>query len=353
MVSTVLDEQALKEKQEILRQTRMEKYACQSVAKRALPNERVSNCLRGIVGDSVEIWKHMKTDKTFFGGLMVCGSVWICPVCAAKISERRKNELKCALETHKKLKGNVALLTLTFSHKRSDSLTTLLEAFGKAVTRFMSGKRFNAIRVKMGIIGRVKVTEVTYGANGFHPHAHIALFYTNDEVDLNEWERNMYELWEKACVKEGLETKRKYGLHLQGAEEVAAYLNKHGNWSLEQEMTKSHIKKGKMESMTPFDFLRNFLETNDEKQLKLFREYAAAFKGKRQVHWSRGLKDRFGIMDKADEEIAKEKVEVADLLGILSPEEWRHILHNDKRAQLLNNIEVYGFNAGVVLTLQS
>lgn len=329
---------------------RTSRYACQSVAKKALPNERISNCLSRPVGSEVEVWKHLKTEKAFYNGLMVCGSVWNCPVCAAKISERRKKELQKAFKEHIDSKGYIALLTLTFSHKRTDKLKTTLERFSKATTKFMSGKSYQRIRQDMGIIGRIKVTEVTYGQNGFHPHSHIAIFYEN-EIDLEKMKLRMYSLWSKACEKFGLSSTSKYGLDLQSSEHAAAYLAKHGNWSLEQEMTKGHIKKAKHGSYTPFDFLRAYLETEDDLYLRLFSEYAEAFKGKRQVHWSRGLKNHFDISDKTDEEVAKEKVEQADVLGRLTYNQWKQVLRLDQRAQLLDNIEKYGFDIGLSVTL--
>lgn len=333
-----------------IREVRTHRYAIQSVAKKALPNERVSSCLSRPVGNDIEVWKHLKTEKAFYNGLMVCGSVWVCPVCAAKISERRRKELQSAFKKHVAAGGHVALLTLTFSHKRKDRLKKTLKSFSEATGKFMSGRAYQNIRNDMNLIGRIKVTEVTYGENGFHPHAHIALFYEND-IDLEDIKNRMYELWSKACAKFGLSSSSRYGLDLQSSEHAAAYLSKHGNWSLEQEMTKGHIKQGKKGSLTPFDFLRMYLETENDIYLKLYIEYAEAFKGKRQVHWSRGLKKHFEIEDKDDEELAKEKVEQADFLGRLTYDQWKQVLRSDQRAQLLDNIEKYGFDIGLSVTL--
>ena len=92
VISTVCDDSKIDEKNDVLevqRAIRFERYAMQSVAKDLLPNERVKICLRHVAGDNVEVRKHLKTEKAFYSGLMVCGSVWMCPVCASKISERR------------------------------------------------------------------------------------------------------------------------------------------------------------------------------------------------------------------------------------------------------------------------
>ena len=333
---------------EKLRLIRAERYAMQSVAKRALPNERVSMCLRKINGSYVDVFKHRKTHKAFYANLMVCGSVWTCPVCAAKISERRRLELQQAFDIHTSNGGKIAMLTLTFSHKKFHALEDLLDKFGQATQKFMSGGAYNDIRVAMGLIGRVRVYEVTYGDNGYHPHAHIALFYEN-EIDLKAMESEMFILWKKACNKVGLTTSRKNGLHLESAEQAEKYLSKHGTWSLEQELSKSHVKKAKNGSMSPFDFLREYLDTEDEKYLNLFREYAKCFKGKRQIQWSQGLKKRFVLSDKTDEQLAKEKTEEADILGTLDYDQWSYVLKSEKRSYFLDLCEKYSFVEAVTI----
>lgn len=344
-IVSILDKQKIDEK---IRVARAERYACQSAARIALSDERVATCLRHRLSTNVAVMQHKSTKKSFYDGLMVCGSVWACPVCAAKISEKRKLELKQAFQAQKDRGDYIALLTLTFSHTKRDKLKDLLERFSKATQKLFSGKAYNNIRADMGLLGRIRVFEVTYGANGFHPHVHIALFYTNF-VDLEIIKMRMYDLWFKACLKFGLKVNKKHGLDLQSAEDADEYLAKHGSWSLEQEMSKAHIKVAKKDSMTPFDFLRNYLVTDDADFLKLFKEYYFAFKGRRQLSWSPGLKDRFEIQDKTDEDLAKEKTEDADLLGLISAEDWKHILKEDKRAELLNKVEKYGFETAMSL----
>ena len=75
-------------------------------------------------------------------------------------------------------------------------------------------------------------------------------------------------------------------MDLRNGQKAASYVSK---WGLEHEMTKGHIKKGKTDSKTPFDLLRDYAE-GDENAGKLFRIYFEAFKGTRQLNWSKGLK---------------------------------------------------------------
>lgn len=339
---------------ELLNQNRSERYALQSVAKLALPQERVSKCLRYLNYNSgdVKVFRHRETSRSFYNGLIVCGSVWHCPVCAQKVSERRRNEIKKAFDLHKANEGKIAMLTLTFSHDKYDKLRDMLETFKKVTNKFMTGKAFHNIRLELGMIGRIRVMEVTYGINGWHPHLHIALLYKN-EIDLKYMNDKMYDLYEKACNKFGFRIEYPFGLHLQSAEDAEKYFSKHGTWSIEQELSKSHIKKAKsLNGLSPFDLLRKYLLTEKQYYLNLFVEYAENFKWKRQIQWSQGLKQHFKIDEKTDEELAKESVERADLLGRLTFDDWKIILRYDLRAKFLELVEKYGFDYAYDLILK-
>lgn len=351
------DNKTVEEINEKVREIRAERYLLQSIAKKSIPSERVSTCLRLRIKkrgetnyEDIKVWKHQNTGKAFYSGLNVCGSVWTCPVCASKISERRKIELEQAFKAHKNEGGQVAMLTLTFKHSRDDVLKDILDRFTKALAKFRSGKRYNKIREKMNMIGSIRSFEITYSnRNGFHPHVHLAIFYKN-KVILSDIQEEMFELWSNACKKFDLYTIEDVGLDLRYANSVNDYLAKHG-WSIESEMTKSNVKKGRLESLTPFDFLRKYYETENGMYLSLFKEYAEGTKLKRQLSWSNGLKSMFVIEEKTDEQLAKEKTEQADILGLIDYDIWKRILRHDLRSKLLDNVEQIGFDLGLRKTL--
>ena len=95
-------------------ESRVQRFALQSVARSILPESRTAKCLRIRAHDcDVQVWKSKEHGTASYGGLQTCGSVWTCPVCAAKIAERRRVELLDAMELHKAQGGAVYLLTLT------------------------------------------------------------------------------------------------------------------------------------------------------------------------------------------------------------------------------------------------
>jgi hypothetical protein len=327
----------------------------QSAARHLIPKNRIKICLRfqqekyGMV----DVFKHRSTQKAFYGGLMVCGQVWVCPVCAAKISERRRSELKRVFDAHLSAGGQCTMFTLTFSHAKTDRLNDLLISLAKAMNSFRSGKRYNNLRQDMGLIGSVRAMEITYGQNGWHPHIHLLNFHSRrlEPWDYKEIEDRIFDMWEGATAKQGLSINRKYGVKVDNADQAEYYIGKWGDlvrktpsWDVDSEMTKAHTKKGRQDGLTPFDFLRAVVEDGDVTYQDQFREYVDAVKGKTQLYWSRGLKQMFEIDDKSDEEVVNEKIEEADLLGGLSHTDWRYILHNGYRGKLLDLIEEHGFD---------
>ena len=63
--------------------------------------------------EGVGVWKCEKHGTAHYSGLQTCGSVWSCPICAAKITERRRLEVQDAINQHRQAGGEVQLLTLT------------------------------------------------------------------------------------------------------------------------------------------------------------------------------------------------------------------------------------------------
>jgi hypothetical protein len=321
---------------------------------------RVSGCTRRKVAAEVSILYSAGIKKAHFGGLMVCGSVWTCPPCAAKVSERRKNEVVAATDLHKAQGGGLYLVTLTAPHKRNVVLVDWLTRFSDARQRMRRQRAYRELLAFVGHIGNIRSLEVTYGdANGWHPHEH-ALWLTDKPLTARKLEHlrsELFKLWRRACVAAGLPPpNRARGVDARPMESAAEYIAKFGRepkWGAGSEMAKQHIKSGRAKSMTPFDLLRLYQLGSDDGSHKrfgaLFVTFANAFFGKRQIVWSDGLKQLFGIEQKTDEQIAVEEAEDAVVLVRITAEHWRIVLHqkSDVRQILLERAETGGYEAVV------
>src|SRR5437773_6935288 len=76
---------------------RQVRWQLQREARALLPDERVAFCMRRIQATSVDVLYSPQNQTAHYGGLMVCGSIWVCPLCAARISEYRRVEVEQAI----------------------------------------------------------------------------------------------------------------------------------------------------------------------------------------------------------------------------------------------------------------
>jgi len=322
--------------------TRLERFALQSVARSILPKSRTGACLRNRIGGASHVGvKYSRARaRATYANLQTCASVWACPCCAAKISEHRRSDLVRLVNAHRAAGGVVLLATRTFPHTMTDSLAGLLSKLSTAEDKFKSGAPYKRIKDRFGIVGTVRAVECTFGANGWHPHIH-ELVFLDDAVELEELEDALYGRWLSAATRAGFPPpSREHGLDVRDGSYAAAYASK---WGMESELTKWHVKKGKESSLSPFDLLRIALQDDDAQAVSsarsLFFEYAQAFRGKRQLVYSKGLRDLYDLEDElTDEEAAEGEEPDAELLGLLEPSQWKAILRAGMRGQLLEAI---------------
>lgn len=335
---------------------RFERFALQEVARSILFQmverkgkmtyvHQVHNCLRAKISksDGVKVYYNLDRDTANYGNLQRCYSVWNCPICSATISEGRRLELRQGLDNWLEQGGYVCLVTFTNSHHRGDNLQQLLDGQKKAFKKLWERRKTKDTLKKMGYVGRIVATEVTWGEkNGWHPHSHILMFF-DKPIDEKELQKFLAVEWQLMCQKSGLKLPDLiHGVDVQDGTYASQYV---GKWGLEDEITKGHTKKGREGSLTPWDFLR-YHEEHPEYG-KLFKEFADVFKGKQQLVWSKGLKELLSIDKVTDAEIVETTEKASIELRELSDELWKLILIYKERAKVLQLAEydyMYGTN---------
>jgi len=295
---------------------------------------RTSKCLWcRFTKANVQVVKDVKVNVARYVGLIACSRVWTCPVCSSKISRRRADELKAAMAQAVAQGLRVALLTVTVPHVRADALEPLVGRLLTAWRSFTTGRISARLRDAIGLAGTIRNIEVTHGENGWHPHFHCLVFYSAS-VDLAAMEQSWGAHWQACAVKAGLrKPSAAHGLTVQDGSYASAYVSK---WGLEHEMTMSMAKVARKGGRTPFDIADDFAAGIDQEQnAKLFREFADAFHGKRQLHWSTGLKKLLAVVDKTDEEVVQEEDDrPAELVIELTWPEWKAIRKNHRATVL-------------------
>lgn len=323
------------------------KWELQTVAAKLVRDDRVRWCCRNLsfTAEGVEIRQRADDKRASFYGLQTCGSVWMCPVCAAKVSEARRTELVEGVATWKGKEGGMVLATLTHPHHQGDSLHHQVAAIIRAQARMYRSGTMRRVLKELGIVGRVRALEVTHGRNGWHPHVHVIMFSSSrlTAEEQTRLHRTLIDHWQRCCVAEGLPMPDGvYGVDVRDGSEAAKYASK---WGIESEVTRLHTKRGTEEKgRTPFDLLRACIEKGTKsKEANLFKEYARVFKGKRQLVWTRGLRALLGLItEKTDEEIANEPEPETYTACVMSPWQWRCVYRLDLRGQLLEWVQVFG-----------
>lgn len=318
---------------------RARRYALLGAIRRIDPTHRTAKCAwsRVSVNGQINVVRDGATGKARYSGLQVCARIWTCPVCAAKISERRAVELAQAIGVSRSMNIRVMLLTATVPHLIGDSLQVLIQRLGVAWRYFSSDRRSKALRADIELVGTIRNIEVTHGVNGWHPHFHCLVFFRADvapESIAAAWSEH----WQHCAVKAGLRRPGdEHGLTLQAGDYAARYVSK---WGLEHEMTKSMAKQARKGGRTPFDIAQDFGDGLDPaRNAGLWREFAGAMHGQRQLHWSRGLKALFEVGEADDAElVAEEDARPAELVVQLTWPEWRAIRAHH-RAVLLDLAE--------------
>lgn len=322
----------------------VERYALQAAAWSLLPKSRTARCLRWRIAqsDPVDVLHAPMVSTAHYGNLIVCGSVWHCPVCAAKIASRRVEELEQAIAVWGKKFGGNLMMTFTIQHNQAEPCAYVLEGVLNAHHKFWAGEPAKRFKERYGIEGRVRSLEVTHGQNGWHAHLHVLLFIqAKGYVFLDDMRQNAAGRWQTILGRYSRYASLANGIDVRSANDfIAEYVLKYGKlpesrWTEAHELAHSHRKKAGQGGYSPMELLQAHAYGN-EAAGGLWIEYAEAFKGKRQLVWSDGLRARLGLdEEKTDEELATEQREEAVILARLDKQQWTQVLKNDIRAEVL------------------
>lgn len=304
------------------------KWRLQATVKNILGyKHRVNFCHRYLSygSETVKVYGS-EEHKPYYGGLMTCGLIWNCSICAPKIQAVRALEVRQAIDAFTASGGTVLMVTQTIPHDKNDDLAILLPMFSKAFQTFKMGRPWLALKDKYSIAGYIKALEVTWNEwRGWHPHLHTIFFLDDPAPHIGNFNCDLFDRWSKVTANAGFGKLARVAFDVQDASQIKEYLNKQGQvytWSAEQELTRLHSKKSGR-GFSPFGLARAYGDTQEAIYAELFREYERCFKGKRHMVWSRGWKKKIlGTEGKTDEELAASVGEDDPLLARIVKEDW-------------------------------
>lgn len=344
--------------EQMIQARRAQRFALQDVARELLPDERVAECLHFFRHRNDEnspalakVMYSPEKKRAYYAGLATCGSVWTCPVCAAKITEGRLERLKKAVSIWD---GSVFMVTLTLQHERSDKLSDLVVALKDTWRKVKSGRWWVDFEERHGLAGSISGFECTVSTkNGWHPHLH-ALFFSSKragEIVPEKVQAELHERYSALLAKHGRYASADRGVWVDPPVEsqsgkdgaLKTYVSK---WGLEEELTKSPIKQAVDHDGVPHYSPFQLLELHAEGVTwagPCFQEYAKTMKGKRQLNTSKGFWALFGLEEDktTDEELAASEEPAAEHEEVvaLTWSAWSRVKKRKMRAEVLRLAE--------------
>ena len=326
--------------------------------------ERVRLCGRSKIAPTVQVVR--RDGRASLRGVSTCASVWVCPCCQVTIQSERAEEVGKLMRWHEERGGLVFMLTLTLRHHRRASLGRTLDGVAQAWRRFTRGAPWARFASAARIVGSVRALEVTHGARGWHPHLHALLLVepldvrhrgTDERIahpfadasgPSSDW---MAERWAD-CVERELGKKHRpslvRGLDLAPARS-SSYLTKLG---LEVAAGGSKGSRDPAKGRGPWELAADAV-AGDEEAASLWRAFSASTFRRRQLTWSRGLRERAGIEEVSDERAAaREALGPVELVADLDASSWRAVLASRSVLGLIEAAELPAASAAVAALVE-
>lgn len=279
---------------------------------RLLPEESVANCGQWVARRAGEDqpWARIKlgSEGACWSGLISCGSVWMCPVCASKIAAERQAEVRAAIERGQAEGLAVYMATFTVPHHAFQACADLVRNVALRFTETIAGAPWQRAKEAAAFVGAIRSLELTHGGKGWHPHLHV-LFLIEGGAETAEraadLARFLFTRWSARVARAGLGECNEKAWKFERCdtpEQAGDYVSK---WGPDWELTHGHLKEGKQGGRSPWRILADYAERADAQDAALLIEYAEALKGHRQLTWSKGLKARFKIGELEDGALAE------------------------------------------------
>lgn len=249
---------------------------------------RVSKCWHCRIADTVDVVGSRFEGQVYLSGVMLCGSVWACPACSAKIARKRELEIRKVIIAAYDAGYTCSMITLTFPHKKGMILDDLIVLQQAAIKYFRKGGAYTKYLKEIDYQGNVRTHESTHGLNGWHPHTH-EVWVHKITANRKTMENRVKRKWIDSLEKAGLDMSNKaaiekHAVDFQWSVSSSEYLAKTASisdWGIEAELARSSTKIGKSHGRSQFRILADFAETGKKSDARLFLEFIQVMSSRR------------------------------------------------------------------------
>ena len=279
-------------------------------------------------------------------GVVHCGSIWGCAVCAAKIRNGRAQIYGESAARWIAAGNTIMMITLTAPHAAGMALDPFWDLISKGVSRLTSSAAWRDLKDELG--GEVyyrRAIEVTHGRNGWHVHCHMLIYIRGDAeaagiAAVDAYFRHWWPRWitsqDDPATGKPRKVPNRHGVDVKpchAGDSAAEYIVKTQDGAgVGNELIRSDLKTGRSSGRTPFEILES-AGNGCKKDLALWWEWEQASQGRRAITQSQGLADVLGENDLTDQELADEEAggeAVADVPG----ESWDQVIRQQLEAEV-------------------
>lgn len=320
--------------------------------------------------DGIYILRNSNHHTRFFGQC-TCKNSFVCPVCSARIMKRHRTDIGVALDTLHEQGYHALMITLAIPHLAFQSCKEVQDILYKSLRYAFTNKNtrrpgkwcspINKFWVECDIEYYVRVSEFTYGKNGFNPHFHMLVWTKQNVENLLPYQEEVEKYWIKRVKQFTKQWQMQNGCYDEKrfnaifAFEDAGYSVKFSDheafsseyltgWGSNSELTGNVQKKASHSGhYTPYQILT--MAEHNEKYWEVYRQFAVNVCRKpvhRRVEYSKGLKQIIAQAKNTEgyTEIVRKKKEVADwvIVGWLSKNAWYEICELNKSFPIMANI---------------
>lgn len=317
--------------------TRKERYELRADLQKLTDSKRFRACGRTPVNCGGVVLRMTSTKdgaRAGLAGLSTCGSVWLCPVCSAKVAAQRADEVTSVIKGGIKAGFSAYMLTLTLRHDKAHTLEQVQKAVSSGWRAITSGRTGQSLKAHYGLKGWLKAVEITWSPiNGWHVHLHVLVFLEPNNGSVESLKLTIWKAWKRGIGKHDMNARANTGgldfqPVLEDSEALGYYLTKQAR-SAAQEAVMGSTKLAQGNNLTPFQLGAYAAKTGDLEVLEAWQEYAQYTHGKKQLTWSKGLREIVDLdPEQSDEEIAaKELGSSADGVLLLPSGTWGRVCH--------------------------
>ena len=264
-------------------------------------------------------------------------------MCAAKRAREDATALRGILGELRRQGGHAYLVTLTVPHAIHHDIRDTRKTVAKAWTSVSNGTPWKRFCGTYHVAGVARALEVTHGANGWHPHAHVLLFCrrvlsAGELAEVRAW---ISERWGVHVQKRGwARPDAEHGVTVKACR-TDTYIAKMG---LAEELVGGQRKQGRIGGRTPWQIaydiahakLRKLRDPALDRDIAIWKDYARGMRGAQQLTWSRGLRKRYTpAVDTSQCELELGDMRVPREVVLDMPAHvWRDVVRDDVELQV-------------------